>query len=124
MRPRDKLKPLDYAVMFGGPIAFLLIFWFGVRAVMGPIPEANPVKKLREGVVKIGDPLDKVNKELGRANDIVELPDGGFRMVYTRTVFDETTRSDSLDEAVVEVSPTGRVIRITFDRSEPPRPSQ
>lgn len=120
MAQRSKLKLIDYVVMIGGPLAFLLIFWLGVRMIMGPITEPSPVKKLRDGEIAIGTPMAEVEKELGRPNQVVELPDGGFRFVYTRTVFEEQTRSDSLDEAVVEFTPTGRVQSIRFDRSTPP----
>ncbi len=118
---REKLKPIDYAFMFGGPLVFLLIFWIGVRGIVGPIPEASPVKKLRDGVIQVGAKADDVRKELGRPNESIELEDGSFKLIYTRTVFDQETGSDSLDEATVEISPTGRVIRINFDRTEPPR---
>lgn len=120
---KEKLKPLDYAVMFGGPILFLLIFWIGVRAIIGPVPEASPVKKLRDGVIQIGAKMDDVQKELGRPSQSVELPDGGYRFTYTRTVLEQETRSDSLDEAVVDFTPTGRVQSIRFDRSAPPSPT-
>lgn len=120
---KEKLKPFDYAVMFGGPIVFLLIFWLGVRAIIGPVPEASPVKKLRDGEIQIGAKMTDVEKELGRPSQAVELPDGGYRFTYTRTVLEQETRSDSLDEAVVEFTPTGRVQSIRFDRSAPPSPS-
>lgn len=121
--PRDKLKPLDYAVMFGGPIAFLVIFWLGVRFIGGPVPEASPVKKLRDGEIEIGAKIVDVQKELGRPSKVQEMADGSYRLIYTRTVFDPATKSDSLDEAVIEFTPTGRVARIRFDTETTP-PSQ
>ncbi|MBC8066084.1 MAG: hypothetical protein H7Y17_14725 [Chlorobia bacterium] len=120
--PRDKLKPLDYAVMFGGPIAFLVIFWLGVRLIAGPTPEASPVKKLRDGEIEIGAKMSDVQKELGRPSKVQEMADGSYRLVYTRTVFDPSTKGDSLDEAVIEFTPTGRVARITFDSNTTPPP--
>lgn len=120
---KEKLKPLDYAVMFGGPIAFLLVFWLGVRAIIGPVPEASPVKKLRDGEIAIGAKMEDVQKELGRPNQAIELPDGGYRFTYTRTVFEQATRSDSLDEAIVEFTPTGRVAKIDIKRDAPPSPT-
>jgi hypothetical protein len=115
-----KLQPIDYAVMFGGPLAFLLIFWIGVRGIIGPVPEASPVKKLRDGDIAIGAKMADVQKELGRPTRVQELEDGSFRYIYTKTVYEQETKSDSLDEATIEFTPTGRVMRITFDRSTPP----
>lgn len=121
MKIRQKLQPIDYAVMFGGPIVFMLIFWLGVRLIIGPVPEASPVKRLREGEIQIGARLVDVDKKLGRPNKVVEKAGGGFQYIYTRTVYEEATKSDSLDEAIVEFSPEGRVQSIRFDRSAPPR---
>lgn len=118
---RSKLKPIDYAVMFGGPIAFMLIFWFGVRMIMGPGTEASPVKKLRDGEIAIGTSMPDVEKELGRPNQVVQLESGGYRFTYTRTVYESQTRSDSLDEANVQFTPGGRVEKITFDTDGTPR---
>ncbi len=123
MADRRKLQPIDYLVMIGGPVIFMLIFWVGVRMILGPTPESNPVKKLRDGVIQIGAKMDDVQRELGRPKEAVELPDGGYRFVYTTTVFEEVTKSDSLDEAIVEFTPTGRVQSIRFDRSAPPAPA-
>jgi len=120
MAGRPKLQPIDYAVMFGGPLLFLLIFWIGVRLISGPVPEASPVKKLREGKIEIGDTYAEVQRDLGRPNQIEELPDGSFRLVYTRTVYDEATKSDSLDEAIVEITSNGRVANIRLERLTPP----
>lgn len=52
---------------------------------------------------------------------MVETADGGFKYIYTRTVYEESTKSDSLDEAIVEFTPEGRVQSIKFDNSPPPR---
>jgi hypothetical protein len=115
-----KLQPLDYAFMIGGPIAFFLIFWIGIRGIIGPVPDASPVKKLRDGEIAIGAKMTDVQKKLGKPSRVQEMEDGSYRFIYTRTVFEEATKSDSLDEATIEFTSTGRVMRITFDRSEPP----
>jgi outer membrane protein assembly factor BamE (lipoprotein component of BamABCDE complex) len=121
MKFRQKLQPIDYAVMFGGPIVFLLIFWIGVRLITGPVPEPSPVKKLREGEIQIGAKMTEVAEKLGRPNQVFELEDGRYRYIYTRTVYEVETKSDSLDEAVVEFTSDGRVQSIRFDRSAPPK---
>lgn len=120
MRSRAKLLPIDYAVLIGGPVVCLLIIWFGIHAILGPSPRPNPVALLREGAIAIGATADEVQHKLGRPSRVQEQEDGGFVYVYTRTVYEETTRSDSLDEATVEFTPSGRVQGIRFDRSAPP----
>ncbi len=122
MAQRAKLTKLDYAVMFGGPILFILIFWIGMRLIIGPVPEASPVKKLRDGKISIGMSMEQVSKELGRPSRTQTFEDGTEWFVYTRTVYEEATKSDSLDEAVVEFTPTGRVANIRFERLVPPAP--
>jgi hypothetical protein len=108
-------------VMFGGPIIFLLIFWIGVRAIIGPVPEKSPVERLRNGDIAVGASLATVQKELGRPTRLQELPDGGFRFVYTRTVYESATKSDRLDEAEVEFDAMGKVQSIRFDPWTPPK---
>ena len=121
MNLRRKLQPIDYAVMFGGPILFFLIFWLGIRTMIGPVPEVSPVKRIRDGEIAKGAKMADVQKLLGRANEITELPDGTFRFVYTRTVYEPTTKGDSLDEGIVEFSPEGRVLRTYTSNEEPPK---
>jgi len=117
---RAKLQPIDYAVIVGGPIAFLLILWFGIHAILGPAPRPNPVQLLRDGAIEIGAPMNEVTQKLGRPSRVQTTEDGTIRYIYTRTVFEQATRSDSLDEAVIEFTPSGRVQAISFDRSAPP----
>lgn len=115
---RQKLLPIDYTVIIGGPMICLLIIWLGIRCIVGPGPRPSPIQMLRDGVIEIGAPMSKVQDKLGRPGRMQELPDGGFIFVYTRTVL-ESSGSDSLDEASVQFTPSGRVERITFDRSSP-----
>lgn len=124
MSARQKLGPVDYAFMIGGPLLFILIFWLGVRMILGPVPESSPVNKLRDGKIAIGATMDAVQKELGRPSRTQFLEDGSTLFVYTRTVYEASTRSDSLDEAVVEFTPGGRVMNIRFERSTPPAPTE
>lgn len=106
--------------MIGGPVLCLLIVWFGIHAIVGPSPRPNPVQLLRDGEVAIGAKAEEVTQKLGRPSRVQEQPDGGFLYIYTRTVFEQATGSDSLDEATVEFTPGGRVQGIRFDRSAPP----
>lgn len=117
---RARLLPVDYLVIVGGPVVCLLIVWFGIRAMVGPAPRPNPVQLLRDGEIEIGTKAEDVVKLLGRPSRIQDTQEGGFRYVYTRTVFDQATGSDSLDEAVVEFTPGGRTQGVSFDRSAPP----
>lgn len=122
-RIKTKLLPIDYAVIVGGPLICLLIIWFGIQAIVGPAPRPNPVKLLREGAIEIGARSEEVIKKLGAPTQIREQEDGGFTYIYTRTVYEEATKSDSLDEGAVDFTPTGRVQSIRFDRSAPPSTS-
>ena len=123
MASRQKLTKLDYFVMIGGPVLFFVIFWIGVKLIIGPIPDPSPVQKLRDGRIAIGTRMIDAEKELGRPSRVQQLPDGGSLFVYTSTVYEEGTKSDSLDEATIQFTPGGRVEAIRFDRSAPPAPS-
>jgi hypothetical protein len=116
----EKLTPIDYAVLFGGPIAFLLIAWFGLMALAGPPPRPNPFKLLQDGTVTVGMPADKAMEKVGKPTSIQEKEDGSFVLHYLRTSLDGASLSS--DEAQIEIGADGRVTGIRFDRSAPPSP--
>lgn len=119
MKIRQKLQPIDYAVIIGGPLVCLLIIWIGIRGIVGPAPRPSPVQMLRENAIEIGTTMSEVEKKLGRPSRVQTQPDGSYLLIYTRTVL-ESSGSDSLDEATIELTPEGRVQSIRFDRSSPP----
>jgi hypothetical protein len=112
------LAPIDYAFLFGGPILFLLVAYFGLMAVIGPAPRPNPVRLLRNGAIPIGADADRVLHDLGPPNATEQKEDGSLVLHYLRTSMDSGTVSS--DEALVDVSPDGHVTGIRFDRSTPP----
>jgi hypothetical protein len=116
---RQKLQPIDYAVIIGGPLVCLLIIWLGIRGIVGPALRPNPVQLLRDNAVEIGDTIKEVEKKVGKPSRIQTQADGSYWLIYTRTVL-EPSGSDSLDEATIELTPGGRVQSIRFDRSSPP----
>ena len=116
----QKLGPVDYAFLFGGPILFLLVAYFGLMAIIGPAPRPNPVALLRSGTVSVGMDADEVVRKLGPPNATEQRPDGGLVLHYTRTAMDSGTVSS--DEGLVDVGQDGHVTGIRFDRSTPPLP--
>jgi len=116
---RQKLQPIDYAVIVGGPLVCLLIIWLGIRGIVGPPPRPNPVQLLHDNGVEIGATMTEVERKLGKPSRVQSQPDGSYWLIYTRTVL-EASGSDSLDEATLELTPGGRVQSIRFDRSSPP----
>ena len=116
----ENLKALDYAVLFGGPITFLLVAWFGLSALAGPAPRANPIKLLQDGAVTVGTPVNKAIEKLGKPTSIQEKEDGSYVLHYLRTSLDNASLSS--DEALIDVSEGGTVTGIRFDRSAPPLP--
>lgn len=103
------------------PVAFLAVAWLMVQLMLPPSPVPHPVQKLREGKVRIGDSVDKVESILGRwPNGIVRHPDGTFAYIYYQTAADADFTNE---DATVEFDTEGRVTAIRFDRSQAPSPS-
>lgn len=123
VRNREPLKPIDYAVMFGGPVLFLLfaaalVFW-----VLGPAPPDNPVRKIREGAVVVGMTTREVERAVGPPWQIVAREDGGATYLYRFSGFDVQTTQPLEEDASVEFDGAGRVRSVTTDRQVPPTPS-
>lgn len=121
-RPKlDKPKPIDYVVMFGGPLIFLVIAFFGIRSLVGPAPPTQVVQRLRDGAVKVGMTEAEVLSVAGEPKGRIEKSDGGFTFRYQRSAWD-TQRNTFLEEdAYIEFSSAGTVTGITFDSRVPPR---
>ena len=111
--PPPKLAPLDYAFMIGGPILFLLIAIFGMRAVIGPIPQPSPVQRIKDEEIKPGMTLSDVLHRLGKPKDIQTRDDGSQELIYTRTVSDGEL---TLEEGVIDFGTSGTVVGTHVDR--------
>ncbi|MCW5943766.1 MAG: hypothetical protein KIS66_16155 [Fimbriimonadaceae bacterium] len=104
---------VDYAVMIGGPIVFMLILWFGVNWIVGPGPPPRPIQKLKAGVVKNGMTSEQVIAQVGPPAGIVESPDGSFTYRYQGTGEDAFLAED----AFVDFGAGGRVVNVTFEKT-------
>lgn len=121
-RPKlDKPKPIDYLVMFGGPILFLLIAVAGIRSLMGPPPPVQVVQRLRDGAVKVGMTENEVLATVGQPKGRVEKSDGGFTYRYQRSAWDSQRNTLLEEDAYIEFSAGGSVTGVTFDSRVPPR---
>jgi hypothetical protein len=117
----EKPKPIDYAVMFGGPIVFLLIAFLGIRSLVGPPPPVHAVQRLRDGAVRVGMTEAQVRQAVGEPKGTLDKLDGGFAYRYQRSTWD-TQRNTFLEEdAYVDFSPEGAVTAVSFDSRTPPR---
>ncbi|MGV3618108.1 MAG: hypothetical protein ACO1SV_22510 [Fimbriimonas sp.] len=117
----DKPKPIDYAVMFGGPILFLLIAFFGIRTFVGPPPPVQVVQRLRDGAVKVGMTEAEVLATVGEPKGTIEKSDGGFTYRYQRSAWDSARSTFLEEDAYIEFSSSGTVTGINFDSRVPPR---
>ncbi len=115
------MKPIDYAVMFGGPILFLLVAFLGVRSLVGPPAPVSAVQRLRDGVVKVGMTESEVVRAAGPPKGITEKPDGGTTLRYQRSAWDAQRSTFLEEDAYVDLSPDGVVTAVAFDARVPPR---
>jgi hypothetical protein len=111
-----KLRPIDYVFLIGGPLAFFLIAFFGLRAVVGPIPQPSAVQRIKDGEVKSGENFNDVLKLLGQPKSIVTHDDGSMTAVYTRTVADGDLQ---VEDGIITVDPTGHVQESHVERQQP-----
>ncbi len=114
-----KLKPIDYVFMIGGPIAFLLVAIFGMKAVIGPIPHPSAVQRIKDGDIKPGTPLTQVLHDLGQPKSVSLNPDGTTTVIYTTTVADPDLQ---IEEGIIQVTQGGEVLNTSTDRQLPTKP--
>lgn len=112
--PLGKPTRLDYAVMIGGPLAFMLILWLGVNWIVGPAPPPRPLTKLKAGAIKNGMAVEQVLAEIGAPSGTVENADGSFTYRYQATGADAFQAED----AFVDFSASGRVVNVTFEKTQ------
>lgn len=108
-----KLRPIDYVFLIGGPLIFFCIAWFGLRAIVGPIPQPSAVQQIKDGDIKPGDAMADVLKRLGQPKTITTRDDGSMVAVYTRTVADGDLQ---LEQGVVTVDASGHVVEAHVER--------
>lgn len=128
-RPDSPFEPptkLDYAVLYGGPLACLAVAAIGLMWLLGPAPRPNPIDEIRRGNIRAGMTFLQVEERLGRPNEVVNLPEGGFENTYRRTSADDLPRSGgfSQDEGTVTFDENGRVVRVRLDRVDAIPPDQ
>ncbi|MFZ4506990.1 MAG: hypothetical protein ACOYON_04750 [Fimbriimonas sp.] len=119
---REPMTPLDYSVMFGGPILFFVIAWFGVTQLLGPAPRVNPVEKLRREAVKPGMTESQVIAEVGQPKSIETSPSGGYSFRYQRGVWNPDRKTFVEEDAYVDFTSGGTVLAVNFDSREPRLP--
>lgn len=119
---KGKLETLDYAFLFGMPVLFLLVAWFGLTSLLPKGPPPDPVKILRSGAVRAGMGPAEVRRLVGLPKATVDLGDGAFEYVYRRTIYDNDV---SMDDAFVEFTSDARVRVVRFERvAGPPVPAE
>jgi hypothetical protein len=112
------MKPVDYAVLFGGPALFLVVAYFGLMAVIGPAPRSSAVVKLHNGAVTIGMTAGEVSGKLGEPSSVQAKADGGETYHYLGSALEGGSLVS--DEGLVDFDASGRVVGIRYDRSAPP----
>jgi hypothetical protein len=116
----DKPTPLDYLVMFGGPILFIIIFAVGILSLLGPAPPKPPVQRLREGVVQIGMSAAEVRQRVGAPKAVTERADGGTTFRYEQSTWDNARGVFLEEDGYVDFSAGGTVTAVTFEARVPP----
>ena len=114
------LRPIDYGFLIGGPLVFLLIAVFGMRAIVGPIPQPSPVQRIKDGEITSGMGYDEVLRKLGKPKEITTAATGdSTTVIYTRTVADGDLQ---IEEGVITFDATMRVQEAHVDRQLPTKP--
>jgi hypothetical protein len=119
---KAKLKPIDYAVMIGGPVAFLACSAALIMMLLGPAPRPNPVQQLRDGKVKTGQTFREMESRVGPASSVTENENGTSTFRYRYSGYDHEARQPIEEDAYVEVGQDGRILSISFDRRVPTVP--
>src|SRR5512132_3716760 len=77
-----KPTAIDYVFMFGGPILFLAIAFWGILWVLGPVPAPNPITLIKKGEVKVGMSQGQVERVLGEPKSTEPQADGSVNWIY------------------------------------------
>jgi len=116
-------KPIDWAFLIGGPIAFLAIAWFGLQAILGPAPPLSPVQKLKQGAVKPGLSEADVLMAVGEPKSVSET-DSGATFRYQGSLWNAETKTFTEEDVYVDFDSAGRVTSVSFEARTPPPSSE
>ena len=117
---REPLKPIDWAVVIGGPAVFLAIAWFGLQAIIGPGPAPSPVAELRAGKVRPGMRESEVLRAIGQPTALVENEDGTFYYRYQHSAWRPEDKTPIEEDGYVDFSSSAIVTNVSFDSRTPP----
>ena len=117
----NRKTPLDYFFLFGMPVVFLAIAWFGIVAILGPAAPIRPVTLIKNGAISIGMFDYQVKEKVGEPKDVERYPEGGFAYVYHQGTAEPFVE----EEATVTFSESALVIRINVEKvTIPPAPAK
>jgi hypothetical protein len=117
----QRLQAVDYLFMIGLPLLFLLVVAFGMRAIIGPIPQPSAVQRIKDGEIKPGMTWSQVRKRIGDPKEITQNLDGTATLTYLRTTLDGEL---SVEEGIVVIGPANTVVSTRVERQRPdPQPT-
>ena len=119
---RKTLTPIDYAVMIGGPSIFIAIAILGIRSLIVTPDAFNPVKRLKDGMVKPGMAEGEVIKLVGDPKSTTENSTGGFTFRYEHGLWDSDRKTFVEEDAYVDFDDASHVSGISFESRTPPQP--
>ncbi len=108
----DKPTLLDYLLMFGAPVAFVVVLVIGVTMIVGPAPVPTPIGKIKQGAVRNGMSVIEVESTLGLPKGREDKPDGGFTYRYQGA----TAEPWVVEDGYVDFNSDGYVIGTTVER--------
>jgi hypothetical protein len=119
LKTRTPLSPLEWAVMVGGPLIFILLAVGGVMAFLGPTPRPNAMEVLRSGKVKPGMREAEVLSVAGQPKASVPRDTGGFFYRYQRSRWNPEASNFTEEDAYVDFDDSGYVTGVSFDARTP-----
>ena len=119
---RQKLGLIDYSVMIGGPVVFILIAVVGIGSLLGTQEITNPISKLKSGEVKIGMDESEVLKRVGQPKSTTDNSSGGLTYRYEHGLWDTERKTFMEEDAYIDFDSTNHVSGISFESKTPPQP--
>ena len=109
----DRKSALDYFFIFGLPVVFVCIAFFGILWIAGPAPVPNPIQRLKAGAVQIGMSIDQVETAVGTPKAIRSQDDGSMTYRYSHGTSEPLVEEDGY----VDFNASGRVTRVDFEKT-------